>query len=107
MKSIEKIFDDIEKNIKAPGSLPWQHRWTMLKTKIKQIFSTNVHVICCNDRVVAVVIGSEETARQKCTEMKDKYMKKNYSHLTGHALEQENKILYYHLHTVNVFFLVD
>lgn len=63
------------------------------------------YVICLNDSVEAVVIGSKKQADKKKDELKAAYMKKNYYYLKGRELEEMGKCIYFHLHTVDVFYL--
>jgi len=103
LKSVERLFDKVEETHLANGS-GWSHRWRMLKLRLSEILSKPVHVICLNDSVEAVVIGSESRAKRKCASMKAAFIKKHYYYMHGKELEEKERQLYFHLHTVNVFF---
>lgn len=105
MEEVEKLFNKVESILAAGPNLKWQHRWVMLKYRIKKIFSSPVHVICLNDSVEAVVVGSKSNAKRKCAQMKAAYIKKHYYYMKGKELKDKERVLYYHLHTVNVFFM--
>jgi len=66
---------------------------------------TKAHVICCNDGVMAVVLGPEKKAKKKCEQMKEEYIKKHYHYMREKELEEQKQLLYFHLHTVDVFFI--
>jgi len=104
MKPVDKLFEKIEERYPVKGA-GWAHRWNMLKLKLNEILSKPIHVICCNDSVEAVVIGSEKKAKKKCEQMKAAHIEKQHYHLRGKELEDQKRVLYYHLHTVNVFFI--
>ena len=54
------------------------------------------HVICCNDSVEAVVLGTVDEAEEKAKEMKQNYVAK-------HCLPEDRaEALYFHVHTVPV-----
>jgi len=104
LNSVERLFDKAEEtHLATEGG--WAHRWRMLKLRLSEILSKQVHVICCNDSVEAVVIGSKARANRKCAQMKAAHIKKHYYYMKGKELEDKERVLYYHLHTVDVFFI--
>lgn len=56
------------------------------------------HVICCNDSVEAVVIGSELKANLECGRLEKKYYKKHPKLKTN----GNYPLLYWHVHTVEL-----
>jgi len=55
------------------------------------------HVICCNDRVEAVVIGSEDFAKQETERLRGEYFKRH-----PWFNEDQRRIFYWHHHTVDL-----
>lgn len=66
---------------------------------------TKAHVICLNDAPMAVVVGLEKKAQEKAMQMKNDHIKKDFYWMIGDELEQQKGLLFYHLHTVDVFFI--
>ena len=57
------------------------------------------HVICCNDSVQHVVIGSEEQAEKKRKELKKSYFKRNKHNFN--SAEEYALQCFWHIHTVH------
>jgi len=60
-----------------------------------------IHIVCCNDAVMAGVIGSEEYAEA----FKDKLSRQDYQKrkFDERSYEEFRKIAYWHLHTVPLY----
>lgn len=60
------------------------------------------HVICCNDSVEYVFIGTEQHAQDKCNEMRDETYKTQYVTYSGNS-DYEDYCCnhFWHIHSVD------
>lgn len=56
----------------------------------------NAHVICCNNRIEHVVMGSESSAQTKLEALQEKHRKEN----AGLSQYSYDSAYYWHIHSV-------
>ena len=67
----------------------------------KAKFEGKAFVICCNDAIEFVVIGSYDLAENKMKELKQQHYTQNFEYDRSISFEQYQKIYYWHIHEVD------